>query len=366
MGLGDASPNQLLDQFMLSLGKATGKAVDLTQTAFDGDGPRGLMRLESGHLLAFEYRRATYPRDVREAVFRQQQRQGQPAPDQVVLLSPHLTEAARTLLRESNVGYFDGSGSMHLAFGDLLIHIDRPSPKQATRRTQSVYQGASGAVVLALLEARGAWYAGGELAARSGTSAFTVSQAVNELARLELIETQGAGRALQRRLTHPGKVLDEWVAAHRSRRDTTSHWYLFAQDPPALLRAVAEKIGRDPGTFITGAAAANHHAPWLTSIDVVDVVVPPGASQAVAAALGLKPAKAGFNVHLIERAVAGRPPTVPGQVGDVGCHFANPIMAYADTLDGRGRHNELAQHLRAIALDVDPKDGHDEPQAGDR
>lgn len=372
MGIGTASPNQLLDQFMLSLGKATGKAVDLKQAAFDSDGPHGWMRLESGHLLAFEYRRATYPRDVREVVFKRQQRQSkptgsnQPPADQVVLLSPHLTEAARTLLRESNFGYFDGSGSMHLAFGDLLIHIDRPSPKQAARRTQSIYQGASGAVVLALLEARGAWYAGGELAVRSGTSTFTVSQTVNELARQELIETKGAGRALQRRLINPGKVLDEWVAANRSRRDSTSHGYLFAQDPAALLRAVAEKIGREPGTFITGAAAANHHAPWLTNIDVVDVVVPPGTSQTVATALGLKPAKAGFNVRLIERAVTGRSSMVPGQVGDAACHFASPIVAYADTLDGRGRNNELAQHLRATVLSVDQKADHDEQQAGDR
>jgi|UPI0006466656 hypothetical protein len=364
MDAGSAWSNQLLDQFVLSLIKATGKTVDIMEAVFDGDAARGLLRLDAGHILSFDCRRATYPRDIREAIFRQKQRQ--PSNEHAVLLSPHLTEASRTLLRDNNLGYFDSSGSMHLAFGDLLIHVDRPSPKQATRRTQSIYRGASGSVVLELLQARGVWLAGGELAARSGASTFTVSQTVNELARLELIETKGAGRALLRRLLNPGKVLDDWVAANRSRRDATSHWYLFAQDPAALLRAVAEKIERDPGTFVTGAAAANHHAPWLTNIDVVDVVVPPGTSQTVATALDLKPAKAGFNIRLIERTVAGRPPTVPGQVGDVVCHFASPIVAYADTLDGRGRNNELAQHLRATVLYLDPKDGHDEPQADDR
>ncbi|WP_457329321.1 type IV toxin-antitoxin system AbiEi family antitoxin [Rhizobacter sp. P5_C2] len=368
-----AWPRKLLDQFVLALEQATGKAVTVIEVAFDGDArAEGLLRLASGQILSFECRRAPYPRDIREAIFKLRQPRNAPADsprhavDQAVLISPHLTESARTLLREGHFGYFDGSGSMHLEFADLLIHIDRPSPKQAARRTRSVHAGASGSVVLEMLQARGTWQTGAELAIRSGTSTFTVSQTVNELARLDLIETKGEGRALLRRLTHPDKVLDEWAAATRSRREATSHWYLFAQDPTTLLHTMAQKIGRDPGTFITGAAAANHYAPWLTSIDVVDVVVPPGASQAVAAALELKPAKAGFNVRLIERVVNGTSSIQAGQVGDAACNLASPLVAYADTLDGRGRNNELAQHLRATVLGVDPENGHDERQAGDR
>jgi hypothetical protein len=372
MNADSAWPRKLFDQFVLALAQATSKTVTVIEVAFDADARAdGRLRLESGQTLTIACRRTSYPRDIREAIFKLRPPASAPTPsnrpelDQAVLISPHLTESARTLLRESNFGYFDGSGSMHLECGDLLIHIDRPSPKQAARRTQSVYQGASGAVVQALLEAGGAWYAGGELAVRSGASTFTVSQTVNELARLELIGTKGAGRALQRRLLNPGKVLDEWIAANRSRRDPTSHWHLFVQDPAALLRAVAEKIGQDSGTFITGPAAANHHAPWLTNIDVIDVVVPPGTSQTVATALGLKPAKAGFNVRLIERPATGRPSMVPGRVGEALCNFASPIVTYADTLDGRGRNNELAQHLRATLLNVDAKDLHGE-QASDR
>jgi hypothetical protein len=372
MDADSAWPGKLVDQFVMALEQATGKAVTVIEATSNGDArTEGLLRLAAGQILSFECRRAAYPRDIREVIFKLRQPRDattnspRHAVAQAVLISPHLTESARTLLREGNFGYFDGSGSLHLEIADLLIHIERPSPKQADRRTRSVYAGASGAVVLEMLQARGTWQTGAELAIRSGTSTFTVSQTVNELARLDLIETKGEGRALLRRLTHPDKVLDEWTAA-RSRRETTSHWYLFAQDPSTLLHTMAQKIGRDPGTLITGAAAANHYAPWLTSIDVIDVVVPPGASQAVATALELKPAKAGFNVRLIERVVTGTSSIQAGQVGDAACNFASPLVAYADTLDGRGRNNELARHLRATVLGVDPESGHGEQQAGDR
>lgn len=342
MNAGQASGRQLLGQFVASLEKVTGKDA-VVEPAADADAPfDGVVRLDSGLAIAYECKQATYPRDIREAVFKLREQQGRA--DTIVLLSPHMTQASRALIREHGFGYFDGSGSMHIEVGDTLIHVDRPSPKQATRRAQSIYTGANGQVVLALLEAREEWRTGSELALHARTSAFTVSQTVNELARLELLETKAMGRVLLRRLVHAGKVLDAWEAATRSRSEETSHGYLFAQDTTSLLRTVTEKIRPLAGVLVTGAAAANHHAPWLTDVDVIDLLVPPGESPSVFAQLGLKPVTSGFNVRLIERATSGD------------AKLASPFVAYADTLNGRGRNKELAQHLRSTVLKVDDGD----------
>jgi hypothetical protein len=66
--------------------------------------------------------------------------------------------------------------------------------------------------------------------------------------------------------------------------------------------------------------------------------------------LDMKTVDSGFNIVLIERAGASTlfrhvPPGLPGWL-------ASPFIQYLDLLDGRGRHKELAQHLRTNILQI--------------
>jgi hypothetical protein len=70
-----------------------------------------------------------------------------------------------------------------------------------------------------------------------------------------------------------------------------------------LLLSISQRL--NPKAFddlaLTGAAAANILAPLLTSVEIAELIIPPGSAQGYAEALGLKQADKGYNIVLIER-----------------------------------------------------------------
>jgi hypothetical protein len=317
-----------------------------------------LLRVDSPHEdlhLAVEIIREGYPRDVRNAVWQlEEYRLASEHGSHVipVVLAEHLSTGARESLRERNVAYFDASGSLYLNHGQWLINIERVGKHARPRRAGSLFTGAREQVVHALLQSKQEWLTGLELANSARTSAYTVSIAMQEMERLEWVESQGSGRNLRRRLVQPGKLLDAWGEVWRKRKESRTRWYLYTPNLHTLLLALTDKLERAKlsGWAFTGTAAANVLAPLLTSVDTAEVIIPPDHTERYADAMDLKKADKGSNVTLVERSGASTlfcrvHPEYPSW-------FASPFIQYLDLLDDRGRNKELAAHLRETVLKV--------------
>ncbi len=352
-------------RFLEALGQAGGAwGVEQLPAAEAGAANARLLRLDLPFnpralggkvLLAVEVMREAYPRDVRNAIGHLEARRDS-AQDGVpvipVLLAERLSAGARAYLRERNIAHFDGSGSLYLSYGTWLINIERASEPAPPRRVGSLFMGAREQVVHALLTAGEGWLSGLELATLSETSTYTVSMTLQELERLEWVQSQGKGRNLRRRLAKPGELLDAWAEAWRQRKEAKSRWYAYGPSLNGLLQTLTDRLGEaglaDWG--VTGTVAANITAPLLTSVDTIEFIVPPGHADQYAEAMGLKKVDRGSNVTLVERAGASR--LFRHQPQDTPASFASPFIQYLDLQDDRGRNLELAAHLRAAVLKV--------------
>lgn len=353
---------QMVERFVASLRDA-GITVEEKRPAdiFHGPAPHprvdALLRLNNQAWLAIEVTRSGYPRDVREGLWRLQNSDvaHHLASEGVTLaiLAEHLTTASREMLRKPGTAYFDTGGSLFLKVpsAGLLIDIERPPAKPQARRAHSIFTNAREQVLHALLQQGDTWSSGVEIASAAQASAFTVSQTVTELDRFDWIESRGSGPAVLRRLSQPGKLLDAWATQWHSRSTSVSRWYRWSASTEDTLRLISQRVGDRSGILLTGAAAANHLTPWLTSIDRVDLIVPPGSADSIAQTLELKPAEQGSNITLMERGGASTLFTQPGQAND-SLSQASPYILYLDLLDGRGRNKELAQHLRETLLKI--------------
>ncbi|CAN5334366.1 hypothetical protein BH11PSE9_BH11PSE9_22520 [soil metagenome] len=319
-----------------------------------------LLDLKSEHgmrTLPVEVLRHGYPRDVRHAIW-QLDEYALSRPDQGIELMPvvaaeHLSPGARKTLREHGVGYFDRSGSLFLKHGSWLIDIDRPGKPGEPRRTGSLFTGAREMVVHALLTHHDQWLTGGDVARLAQTSSYTCSVVLQELQKLEWLESKGAARTKRRRLVNPAALLDAWAASWRQRKDKRTRWYTFPRDAKSLLLQLTwamEMSNNDLPWAFTGTAAANVLSPLLTSVDTADLIIPPGTAPRFVEQLGLKSAEKGANVTLIER--SGTSFLFREMHPDIPSWFASPFVQYLDLLDGRGRNRELADQLRRDILKV--------------
>lgn len=354
----------LVEQFILAFEKASKTRVSQErkfEVPFERPGGARrlglLLRVERPHeelYLAVEMIREGYPRDVRNAAWQlEEYRLASEHGAQVVsvVLAEHLSTGARESLRERNIAYFDASGSLYLNHGQWLINIER-AVKPAPRRAGSLFTGAREQVVHALFQSKQEWLTGLDLANSAETSTYTASLTMQELERLEWVESQGSGRNLRRRLVQPGKLLDAWSQAWRERRESQSRWYVYTPNPNNLLLALTDKLERAnlSGWAFTGTAAANVLAPLLTSVDTAEVIIPPGHTDRYADAMALKKADKGSNVILVER--SGASTLFLREHPEFPCWFASPFIQYLDLQDGRGRNKELAAHLRESVLKV--------------
>lgn len=329
-----------------------------------------IIRLADNNLMLVEVKSEGYPRDARDSIFHlqdaKQALEGHGSEGRVipVFVSERITDTSKDLLRRHGVGYFEaGSGSLHLESPSLLIHIDRIPAKPAQRKARSIFTGAREQILLTLFVALPAWKHGdpddgwrsfSELLVDARTSKSTLSGMLQELEKREVLAVRGEGRGRLWRLSKPGLLLDDWAEAVGSRKEPKSRWHRFEQAPSRLVPSIIDALREhERDIAITGAAAAQLYAPWLTSIDNVDVVIPPGTREEVAKRLQLSKADKGFNVTLIERAGAStmhkQPLPDPSSQPHV---LANPFIAYLDTINGPGRNKELAMELRTSVLNV--------------
>ncbi|MEP6502788.1 MAG: type IV toxin-antitoxin system AbiEi family antitoxin [Betaproteobacteria bacterium] len=271
----------------------------------------------------------------------------------------HLTAGSREMLLQEGINYFDSSGTLYFRHATWLVDIDRPPRETSSRRIGSLFAGAREQVVHAMLVH---WHltegkfpiSGAELAHMAATSTYTVSRTLQEMERLDWLQTTGSGPSQRRLLSRPAALLDAWAAAWTQRSEVRSRWYAYAPRG-GIVDVVLQRLVGHEGWAITGAAAANAAVPHLSVVDRVVVIVAPGSSDVLAGTMQLKSADKGHNVILVEREGASllfldSDPERPGS------RFASPFVQYLDLLDGVGRNKELASELRRQVLKIEESD----------
>ena len=178
---------------------------------------------------------------------------------------------------------------------------------------------------------------------------------MQELERQDWIESVGMGPTQRRRLRAPAGLLDAWAAAWQQRRETVTRCYAYAPPPGGIVDTMIERLAGRHGWAITGAAAANTILPYITRVDRVEIMVPPGMSQVCANDLKLSQAEKGSNVILIERKGASLM-FLDEHPERKDSRFASPFIQYLDLLDNYGRNKELANEYRRRVLDLGDKD----------
>lgn len=359
----------LLHQFVAELRAATSMALEQqeTEVPFATDGGTGRidaqlrMTLPTGDAveLAVEMLRAGYPRDVRQAVHTlhayQAAKPGSTVPVELCVLADYLSPGSRTELTQAGINYYDRTGSMRFKHCTYLVVKEREPRHRPVRRAVKLFSGAREQVVHALLEhwrkTEGREYiSGAELAGHAHTSTYTVSLTMQELEREDWVETTGKGPSQRRRLRDAAGLLDAWAADWTSRREPVTRWYAYSpqSNPTDML---LQRLAQRQGWALTGAAAANAVVPHLTSVDRVQVIVPPGQAEAWGHDLKLKQVDKGANIVFIERKGASlmfldEHPERPGS------RFASRFIQYLDLLDNYGRNKELAAEFRRRALKI--------------
>jgi DNA-binding transcriptional regulator YhcF (GntR family) len=305
-------------------------------------------------ILLVEAKQNAFPRDVREAVWQLRNHQVHFRPtDREVLpfvVSNAVSNGARDLLKSEGVGYADRGGSLFIPASGAFVLIDRPPPSNARKVFEGIFQGTKARVLETVFAERDNWLSVKDVADEADVSPATASATLSEMERREWMGVRGSGPAKVRRLSDPTRMIDSWAQ------------YIEHQKPPSAERFYSPLLGshelmesidhacRERGIpyAITGEAAAQAYAPFMTSISQVRCrMVPSSDQRAVLAAIDAKPVEEGWNLAIVpvrQEAEA----RAAMRIGGIG--YSSPLRVYLDLLQLPGRAKDLARHLRAERL----------------
>ena len=302
--------------------------------------------------LLIEAKTILYPRDARLVLWRLQEFidrwNSKPNTHQVVpvLIADSISPGAKELLRGERAGYFDSGGSLFLVACGIYLHIDKPSPRRASRLVRSLFAGRRAQVLHAMLTRREGRFEVTALAEEAKVSPATASQVLQELERLEWVVSRGRGPNKVRYLQEPGALLDAWAKqAAAMPAQTMRRFYVPLTQADELVERLDRTLaGHAVEHEITHEAAGQRYAPFLSSVSRVHCRLLTGrrADRAIGE-LGARVVSQGTNLAVVE---AKSPGELLFRRRLNGIWLASPIRVYLDLLRGEGRAKEMAEHLR--------------------
>ncbi len=301
--------------------------------------------------LIVETKKSVYPRDVRQILWQVRQFgafEHIAGEDMLVplLASESISPGAKELLCKERVGYFDTGGSLYIPAHGAYIFIDKPPPKALEKSMRGLFKGKRAQVLHTLLIKHEEWFGVKELAELAKVSSGTASETLSALERFDWLESRGQGPSKERFLANPGALLDEWSrqpAANRQRSER--RYYVPSLDPDALMEKLAHLCSAHGAEYaLTREAAAQLYAPFLSSLTRVACRMAPGdAMDTALGELNARIVSEGVNLVVLETHSQGE---FLFRERIRGIALASPIQVYLDLIQGKGRANELAQHLR--------------------
>lgn len=303
------------------------------------------------HLLV-EVKREAFPRDVRETLWQFRNylaHANSPGTDIIPFIAARaISRGARDLLREEGVGYYDLGGSLFIPSEARYILIDRPPPKRS-RRIVSILEGQKARTIITLFAHRNEWVGVKELAELAEVSPATASATLTEMERREWVDVDGTGPTKVRRLRDPTPLLDEWSRyAVEQKSPKIARYYVPSPDIHAICRQLDQACRANDLLYaVTGEAAAQHYAPYLSTVSQVRCRMPSGRQRDRALEqIDARPVSEGWNLGVLPTKASD---VIVGDEDD-GVAFAPILQVYIDLLQGSGRSKEMAAHLRTEKL----------------
>jgi hypothetical protein len=189
-----------------------------------------------------------------------------------VAVARRLSRGAREALSEAGIGWVDETGAAEIAIGSIVVARSGHRPVSVRKRpgwTRAVL-----AVCEALLCGAGATVS--ETQTATGLSAGSCTNALRLLTDLGILSASNRrGRWSGRRVTDPGRLLTEYASAAAAIPSSISLAVgIVWRDPLADLREVGEEWSAAGIEWAsTGAVAAAVIAPYLTTVDPIEVYV---------------------------------------------------------------------------------------------
>jgi len=298
-------------------------------------------------------RNIAFPRDARELVWQlRDYLKHFPADTRVVpiVAAQSLSPGARQLLRDEGVGYFDLGGSLYIPAPGAFVFVDRPPPKAGQRKINALFVGRRALVLQAVWEKARDWFSVGEIAERAAVSAATASETLIELERREWLDVRGAGPSKERALAAPSKFLDAWRDYKLSSKPTHLQYYYVRALQSYEISSRFDELAEQMSVLyaLTGEAAAQIHAPFLTSVPQLRVRLEMGAkADRLLQQIEAKSVTEGWNLAIL--GVKHKAEFNFRQRLD-GAWMASPLQAYLDLLNAGARGAEAADHLRRESL----------------
>ncbi len=187
-----------------------------------------------------------------------------------VIVADDFSPGAMRILEADAASYADRRRlHIHLPDAGLSIHVEEIgfAPSDAAPSALTSLGGASGAVVLALLESPDSEHKVTTLAGRVGVSPATAQRVLFGLEADGLLAAAGRGPNKVRTLTNPSALLDRYAADAVADRRLALRCRIIGDDPIEIVERAAEALGRASVLYcVTGAAAALLEAPALTAV----------------------------------------------------------------------------------------------------
>jgi len=262
----------------------------------------------------------------------------------LMVVAGETTEESRAILKAHGVGYVDGLGNAHVELPGLLFHLEGRSRQRSRKVGAARLRGKAGVVAQALLLGPDRPWRVKDLAGDTAASAGLVHRVLRRLEAEGIVEVVGTGPKTVRHLVNAPALLDLWAEEERSQPLRTSG-FVLAQSPRQLLDKVAKAMmGADIDYALTGAAAADLLAPFVTAIPIVNLWVTTLASlDRLPETLGFEQGSDGANVNFLQE--KDDTPLAFRERRN-GIWLANRFRIYVDLLRDPRRGREQAQHLR--------------------
>jgi hypothetical protein len=299
---------------------------------------------ENGPAVRVEFKQRIRTPEAWSAIRREDEHGGVLPP--LLLVAEDSTADARRLLGAHGLGVVDARGRAEIRFSGLVVHVERRGAGKGSvgASERRIAGRAAVAAQALLLEGEREWTVA-ELARAAGIST-TLAHYV--LARLEsegIAQSKGRGPRKVRVLSNPSALLDLWAEEAHDRGVHDLSCYRFATAHRVLRKDVSRTLAdANIGHAVTGAAAADLLAPFLSAVPVLSLWVDARHQLGeVAALLDAEPVQRGANLML--RQARDDSPLAFNEQHD-GVWLANRFRVYVDLRSDPQRGAEQADHLR--------------------
>lgn len=273
-----------------------------------------------------------------------------------VIVARRIAPGARQLLNDAHLSWADMSGRAQIVVPDA-IYITRLEPIPVDARRAFAWSAATSTIAETLLSQllrdQNSTIDKVELvAAATGISVAHTARVLRQFDEQRYTTKSGAerGSSATREFNDPGRMLSDWAGNYSMQATIpAAEYHVPWRDHARSVEALSQSL-QAGNWMLTGEAAADAIAPYLTTISTVDIYVPQREIGAASARLdftdGFSSTNRGGRVRVFTEADYLFKLSDPSAQNPL----ASPVRVYGDLLRQQGRVAEAAAMLRETAI----------------